>query len=87
MDLLIKMGLMNVLIDRLQRSINDMKEEHDINKSKSRESNRRDCGDDDDDDCDNDDENDGNVNTDDSESDSKRLKVEITLPQSMPVRM
>lgn len=83
MDLLIKMGLMNVLIDRLQRSIKDMEEEHVINKIKPRESHRRDCEDEDDDEDYN--ENNGN-DSDDSESDSKRLKVEITLPQLMPVR-
>lgn len=74
-DLMIKMGLMNVLIDRLQSSIEDLEEEHFVDALKPLEmdSDKNDDGSDG-----------GEDDADGNAPESKRFKIDI-IPLQMPV--
>lgn len=73
-DLMIKMGLMNVLIDRLQSSIKDLEEEHFVDALKPLEM-----------DTDkNDGSSDSSDDTEENAPETKRFKIDI-VPLQMPV--
>lgn len=71
MDLMIQMGLMTVLINRLEISIKDLKETHNTDPNKKNNDSMRERDDDD--------ENDMNF--------PKRIKMEFSPPRYIPVRV